>query len=178
MAKTLEKTRKQISKKRNGVVDSLHEFSRDSRRLRRALLRDERLEKMAGSRKKNNKPLLERASFFQRAIRENDGRPLQIEAVQSKIQEFIHQYDEEYETITKARRAGRGASAREDLLKAKISSLEKEYQNGFFLPDLTTVENVPLLDRWEGTWSYLTNVTWVRVNTSGNVQPSSFPPRN
>lgn len=57
MAKTLEKTRKQISKKRNGVVDSLHEFSRDSRRLRRALLRDERLEKMAGSRKKNNKPL-------------------------------------------------------------------------------------------------------------------------
>lgn len=44
---------------------------------------------------------------------------------------FVHQYDEEYEELKKARRPGRGASAKEDLLKVKISTLEKEYQNGF-----------------------------------------------
>lgn len=56
MPKTLEKTRKQIAKKRNGVIGSLHEGSRDSRRLHRAHVRDERLGKLASSRKKNEQP--------------------------------------------------------------------------------------------------------------------------
>jgi hypothetical protein len=44
---------------------------------------------------------------------------------------FIHQYDEEYDALKKARRPGRGASAREDLLKMKISALQAEYDGGF-----------------------------------------------
>lgn len=44
---------------------------------------------------------------------------------------FICQYDEEYDSIKKTRRAGRPASAREDLLKIKIAGLEKEFENGF-----------------------------------------------
>lgn len=44
---------------------------------------------------------------------------------------FVHQYDEELAEIKQARRPGRPASAREDLLKVKITSLEKEYKNGF-----------------------------------------------
>lgn len=44
---------------------------------------------------------------------------------------FVHQYDEEYEEIKKTRRAGRPASTREDLLKMKISALEKEHRDGF-----------------------------------------------
>ena len=57
MANTLEKTRKQIAKKRKGVVDGLHQRSRDSRRLHRAQVRDERLEKLAEARKKRDRPL-------------------------------------------------------------------------------------------------------------------------
>src|SRR3954469_13947505 len=57
MAKTLEKTRKRIAKKHNGVIDALHEKSRDSRRLHKAQVRDERLEKLAGARRKRDKPL-------------------------------------------------------------------------------------------------------------------------
>jgi len=41
-SRTLQKVHKHISKKR-GVVDSLHENSRDARRLRRAGHRDDRL---------------------------------------------------------------------------------------------------------------------------------------
>lgn len=44
---------------------------------------------------------------------------------------FVHQDDEEYKAITKARRPGRGPSAREDMLKMKIQALEKEQQKGF-----------------------------------------------
>lgn len=57
MAKTLEKTRKQIAKKRNGSVEALHGKSRDSKRLHRAQVRDDRLEKIALTRRRQDKPL-------------------------------------------------------------------------------------------------------------------------
>lgn len=159
-------------------MDSLHVHSRDSKRLHRAQVRDERLEKIAGSRKKKDQPLLGRVAFFQHAIHMNGSQPLELDAINSKIQEFVHQYDEEYEELKKTRRPGRGPSAKEDLLKVTISTLEKEYQSGFFLPDLTKEDNVALLDRWEKSWSFLSNMSWVRVSPSGSVQPSSFPPKH
>ncbi|KAL1867554.1 hypothetical protein VTK73DRAFT_4078 [Phialemonium thermophilum] len=174
MPKTFEKTRKQIAKKRNGVVDALHQYSRDSKRLHRAQIRDERLEKIAESRRKKDQPVLERVSFFQQFVRATDAKPLELDQIQSKIQEYVHQYDEEYEAVKKTRRPGRPASTREDLLKLKISALEKEYQNGFLLPDLTSEENVALLDHWEGSWAYLSNLAWVRISASGTVKPSSL----
>lgn len=124
---------------------------------------------------------------------------------------FVRQYDEELSDLKKARRPGRPASTREDLLKVKISTLEKEYESGFrescpdavhpscwclwfcgsnafvyafvlltdklVTPELTTEENAQRLERWEGSWSYLTGLKWVRITSNGNVSQSSFPPR-
>lgn len=45
------------------------------------------------------------------------------------------------------------------------------------LPDLTDQKNVELLDRWDGAWSYLTTVSWVKVSAAGAVKPSGFPPK-
>jgi hypothetical protein len=44
------------------------------------------------------------------------------------------------------------------------------------LPDLTNADNVSLLVRWEGSWAYLTTLSWVRISESGDVQPATFPP--
>lgn len=57
MPSTLSKTRKQISKKRNGVVNALHEKSRDSLRLHKAGVRDQRIEKLAAARSRKEQPL-------------------------------------------------------------------------------------------------------------------------
>jgi translation machinery-associated protein 16 len=57
MAKTLEKARKAIAKKRNGNIEALHGKSRDSRRLHAAQIRDDRLDKIAETRRKRDKPL-------------------------------------------------------------------------------------------------------------------------
>ncbi|KAI1762294.1 translation machinery-associated protein 16 [Hypoxylon sp. FL1150] len=176
MPKTLERTRKAIAKKK-GPIESLHQYSRDSKRLHRAQVRDEKLEKIAASRKKNDKPYLERATFFQEAIGQNEGKPLQMDVIQELIQTYVHQYDEELNEVKKARRPGRPASAREDLLKVKIEKLQKEHQSGFLLPVLDTEENAAVLGRFEGSWSYLTGLKWVRISSAGAVQPSSFPPR-
>ncbi|KAI2603395.1 translation machinery-associated protein 16 [Hypoxylon fragiforme] len=176
MAKTLERTRKAIAKKK-GPIESLNKFSRDSKRLHRAQVRDEKLEKLASSRKKSDKPYIERATFFREALKQNGNQPLQIDVIQELIKTFVHQYDEELSEIKKVRRPGRPASTREDLLKVKIDKLEKEHQNGFLLPILDDDENATLLSRWEGNWSYLTTLKWARLSSAGGIKPSSFPPR-
>lgn len=58
MPKNLAKVQKQISKKKNkGATSSLHENSRDAKRLRRAGARSEKLEKLAVERGKASQPL-------------------------------------------------------------------------------------------------------------------------
>ncbi|KAG7419335.1 translation machinery-associated protein 16 [Fusarium sp. MPI-SDFR-AT-0072] len=178
MPTTLHKTRKQISKKRNGVVNALHEKSRDSMRLHKAGVRDQRIEKLAAARSKKEQPLVDRVAFFQQALRlkdrDNKGAP-EIDEVQRMIHSFVHQYDEEYNETKKARRPGRPASVKEDLLKAKINILEEEYKSGFVMPNLLDNVNVNALHLWEGSWSYLTQLKWVKVNSEGQVRPTSFP---
>ena len=61
MPKSLEKTRKKIAKKK-GNITALHENSRDSQRLRRANMRDDKLVRVASARRKNDQPL--RTSTF------------------------------------------------------------------------------------------------------------------
>lgn len=46
------------------------------------------------------------------------------------------------------------------------------------LPDLTDEVNLSELDRWEGSWSYLSNLKWVKITDVGAVRTSSFPPKN
>ena len=55
MPKSLNKVQKKISKKK-GKVNSLHENSRDSQKLRRAGARGEKLERMSAVRAKANQP--------------------------------------------------------------------------------------------------------------------------
>ncbi|CZS97943.1 probable TMA16 Protein putative involved in cytoplasmic ribosome function [Rhynchosporium agropyri] len=176
MPKSLEKTRKKIAKKK-GNITALHENSRDSMKLRRALMRDDKLVKVASARRKNDKPLVQRAAYFQEAIRANEGKPLELGAIQTLIQSFVHQHDEEFSELKKDRRPGRPASTREDLLRIKIATDEKEYESGFYLPDLTDENNVIFLDRWEGSWSYLSTLKWVRMSSSGQIHESKFPPK-
>lgn len=57
MPSSLQKTRKHIAKKRNGEVNALHAKSRDSLRLHKAGVRDQRLEKLAAARSKKEQPI-------------------------------------------------------------------------------------------------------------------------
>ncbi|CAK7272119.1 translation machinery-associated protein 16 [Sporothrix epigloea] len=175
MQRTLEKTRKQIVKKK-GPMGTVHEGSRDSRRLRKALARDGRLGKLATNRKKQEQPLVDRASFFQESIRETGIEVFDTEQFLAAVKSFVHQHDEEMDELKQARRPGRPASMREDTLKVKVAALEKEFQNGFLAPDLTSKDNVALLELWDGTWLHLNSLHWVRVTDAGSLRSATFPP--
>ena len=106
----------------------------------------------------------------------------------------MNKYNEEYEEEKKARRPGRPASAREDLLKVAIKGLDTEWEKGFCefyvrttwmftpnsyldMPDLTDEVNISELDRFEGSWAYLSNLKWVKITKKGDQRTSSFPPK-
>ncbi|KAF4126063.1 translation machinery-associated protein 16 [Geosmithia morbida] len=124
MPSSLHKTRKQIAKKRNGVPTALHEKSRDSLRLHKASVRDQRLHKLFEARNKKEQPI---------------------------------------------------CTAREELLKIKIAALNREYDEGFSIPDVLSSENAKKLSVWEGSWPYLTTIPWVKVSSSGQTRPTDFP---
>ncbi|KAG6033989.1 hypothetical protein E4U40_004554 [Claviceps sp. LM458 group G5] len=178
MPSSLQKTRKQIAKKRNGEVNALHAKSRDSFRLHKAAVRDQRLEKLAAARGKKEQPILDRVAFFHEELAKKDNEPLDVEAVQSLIQKFIHQYDEEYDSVKKARRSGRPPSTKEDMLKLKIKALEAEYEKGFVLPDVTSAESAKLLENWKGEWAYLSTLSWVKVSSTGQMRAAELPSKD
>ncbi|KJZ77156.1 hypothetical protein HIM_03477 [Hirsutella minnesotensis 3608] len=175
MAGSLNKTRKQIAKKRGGEVNALHEKSRDSLRLHKAGVRDQRLEKLAAARSKKEQPIADRVAHFQQGLDRRDNQPLDVGAIQELIHNFIHQYDEELGELKKARRPGRPASAREDLLRIKVTALETEYRNGFAIPDVMSEENAKLVADWEGSWSKLAALPWIKVTSSGQARKADFP---
>ncbi|KAK5995619.1 Translation machinery-associated protein 16 [Cladobotryum mycophilum] len=175
MPTTLQKTRKQIAKKRGGDVNALHEKSRNAMRLHKAGIRDQRLEKLASARGKREQPIADRVAYFQQGVRDKDLVALDITAVQALIYGFVHQYDEEYDEVKKTRRSGRPPSVREDLLKLKIAALEDEYKQGFLLPDITSEDSIRLLNGWEGEWSYLATIPWIKVSAAGNLRKAELP---
>lgn len=61
-----------------------------------------------------------------------------------------------------------------------IASRSDQYDyltSGLVLPDLETEENAALVQKFEGSWSYLTTFKWMRIWSDGTVKHASFPPK-
>ncbi|KAL9103632.1 MAG: hypothetical protein Q9187_008985 [Circinaria calcarea] len=171
MPKSLAKVHKKISKKK-GSLTSLHENSRDSQRLRRASARDDKLSKVAAARIKANQP----HTYFQGAAKAVKG-PIDDDQTQRLIQSYVQRDEEELAQLNDERRPGRPSSNREDLLKQRIATEEREYEAGFWIPDMTDTHNVELLRDWGGEWTSLNTLKYVRLLKDGSKHSSSFPPK-
>jgi translation machinery-associated protein 16 len=171
----LSKVAKHIAKKKGGKK-ALHENSRDTQRLQRAGALDEKLNKLAGIRKRQNHPYLARVEFFQTAATEH-ASIFSLPDIQVLIEQYIHRDDEELETLKAERRPGRPASTREDLLKQKQNAEVGEYKSGFWVPDLEDDLNLQVLKEWDGRWASLHKLKFVRIATDGTKKESSFPPK-
>ncbi len=103
-AKSLSKVQKHVSKKK-GKSAALHENSRDSRRLRRASTRDDKLAKITSARAKSNQPyrtcfllfedveliqvrVVERIAHFQSAAQEKT-KPFTLQDIVAHIEGFV-----------------------------------------------------------------------------------------
>ena len=74
------------------------------------------------------------------------------------------------------RRPGRPTSTREDLIKQRLVAEEREYDNGFWIPDMEGEKNRLMLRGWNGDWTSLSTLEYVRLARNGAKTRSSFPP--
>ena len=93
------------------------------------------------------------------------------------LQRYVKRDDEELGRLKKERRPGRASSTREDLLKQRMAAEEREYDLGFWVPDMENEQNLGVLRNWNGQWTALSTIKYVRVARDGTRQASSFPPK-
>ncbi|KAI9676903.1 MAG: hypothetical protein M1817_006742 [Caeruleum heppii] len=176
MPRSLAKVHKQISKKR-GKSSALNENSRDSQRLRRAGMREDKIIRELAARTNSNKALLQRVEFFKQAVAESHLDSWTRSTVQSLIERYIHRDDEDLAVLKKERRSGRPASRMEEQLKAKLMGEQVEYEKGFYMPDIEEAINRDRLVAWSGEWASLSQVSFVRVFSNGTRLEARFPPK-
>ena len=176
MPSKLAKVQKHVAKKKGSKITSLHENSRDARRLRNAVVRDDRVARVSATRERNNKQWINRIAFFQQRLPDTL-HPLEIEKIQSLILEYLARNDAELDELKAERRPGRPASNRQSLLEEHRKTEEHEYEAGLWLPNLQDEETLVKLDKWNGDWIGLGGLRFVRIDRSGSVKESQFPPR-
>lgn len=84
---------------------------------------------------------------------------------------------EEVDDLKAERRAGRPPSTRQTNLEQAIAAENKEYESGFWMPDLRDGKNIDALREWSGKWDAMGLIRFVRVFSSGKVEASAWPPR-
>ncbi|KAL8663831.1 MAG: hypothetical protein Q9202_003516 [Teloschistes flavicans] len=191
MPKHLAKVQKQIAKKKGVAASSLHENSRDAKRLRRAGARSEKLEKLAAARAKAYQPYQDQilsdgpprncrtdwrgghASDRRDVLKAPNAIDMPLTAT---LNSYLSRNAGELAAIQSERRPGRPTSSREDMLKQAIDAEDKEYASGFWIPDTSDAATVDRLAAWNGEWASLNTLKFVRIAKDGRKHSSSFPP--
>ncbi|EXJ73794.1 uncharacterized protein A1O5_03556 [Cladophialophora psammophila CBS 110553] len=176
MARSLNKVQKQISKKRGGKLNALHENSRDAKRLRRAGAREEKLGRLMDAAARANQVYVDRVAWFKSALEGSSG-PLTDEEMQVLTQSFIDREDEELAEAKQQRRPGRPPTKVEEKISQRKEVEDREFRAGFWIPELRNGESRSKVERWAGEWGGLNTLDFVRVIKSGDIKPSSFPPK-
>ena len=176
MPSSLAKVQKHVRKKKGKKNKSLHENSRDAQRLRRAEGRDDKVARLSSIRQQVNQQWIERIVFIHQRLPATL-HPLEISKIKDLVQGYVKRNDEEIVQMKSERRAGRAPSTRQVLFEQQRRTDEKEFESGFWLPNLQDEETLMKLDGWKGDWIGLSNMRFVRVVKEGELRESQFPPR-
>lgn len=176
MPSKLNKVHKQITKKKGSKINSLHENSRDALRLRKASARDDRVARVNAVKQRANGRWVERIEFLREQLPETLD-PVSTAVTQQMIAAYLARHNSEISDLKAERRSGRPASTRQVLLEQMIDADVKEYESGFWLPNLADEETLSKLNEWHGDWSSLAYLRYIRVDAAGRVKESQFPPR-
>lgn len=90
---------------------------------------------------------------------------------------YLSRHDEELAELKSQRRPGRPSSTREDLLQQFMTTEDREYNGGVWIPEMQDEGNLRILQEWNGEWTALNTLKYVRLSRDGTIQKSSFPPK-
>ena len=115
-------------------------------------------------------------AYFQGAAKSAVG-VLETEKVHQIVSSYLSRRDQEIAELKSQRRPGRPSSTREDLLQQFMMTENREYNGGFWIPNMQDEVNLQLLRGWNGEWTALNSFKYVRLSRDGTVTISSFPPK-
>ncbi|KAL2835042.1 translation machinery-associated protein 16 [Aspergillus cavernicola] len=177
MPKSLSKVHKHITKKRGvGVLEAMHENSRDAKLLRRAGIRDDRVARISATMARGRQSYVDRIIYLKEAIPEGTVT-FSDDDMSDLITRFINRSVPEIEQLQSERRKGRPPIKREEALLQRTETENKEFKTGFWIPDLGQEDVVKDLVKWNGHWSGLSNIKFIRLTKEGAKQSSTFPPK-
>ena len=90
---------------------------------------------------------------------------------------YLNRHNEELAELKSQRRPGRPSSTREDLLQQFMTTEDREYNAGFWIPDMQDEENLRKLSEWNEEWTAMNTLRFVRLSRDGTIKKSSFPPK-
>lgn len=171
----LSKIQKLVTKKKGANSKALHENSRDALRIRKASMRDDRVNRKHKVQKGANEQWLNRIAWFKDHLPDTL-HPFTKEEFQATVEEYLTHMDEEINQLQSERRSGRPATTRQQLLELAKDGEKKEYHSGLWVPNLQDEQTLLKLDTWEYDWLSLANMNFVRVDDEGIIKESVFPP--
>ncbi|KAI5793916.1 translation machinery-associated protein 16 [Peziza echinospora] len=167
MPKALSKVAKSVKAKRDGKgLAHVHPGSRDHKRLGKATIREERMQKLHSAQNKTKQAELARLYFFQDALKESQLTNLTEDDVRKMIHDYIHRDDEERAKVIAERRPGRPPSTKEDQYRFRFEREEEEFRSGFRIPDFLDPENLLKFVSWDGSLGALPLVKFTRVTSN------------
>lgn len=92
------------------------------------------------------------------------------------ITQYLERDDETLDQLKAERRPGRPPTPKQTLLEQQRAAEQKEYEYGFWMPDMKDVTNLTKLKTWKGEWVALGQLTFIRVEKAGRIRESAFPP--
>ncbi|KAK6523961.1 hypothetical protein TWF281_001918 [Arthrobotrys megalospora] len=169
MPRSLRKIQSQINKKRGASSTALVEDSRDARRLRRGMLRHEKLARSEAVRHRALLPKVKRYRHFQELASVGQ---LSVADILLHIERFLSHFDEEIKVLSGERRLGRPRSSQEDRLRNSLEKEMAELNVGYEIPDLFDPETAKLFSKWKGDPQGLAQIRTIRVTKEGKILPT------
>ncbi|KAF3926741.1 hypothetical protein ABW21_db0206558 [Orbilia brochopaga] len=170
MARSLRKIQAQIKRKRGASSTALIEDSRDAKRLRSGMMRQERLQKSGAARQKALQPKVMRFQHFQQlANADGEAAQLSVADILAHVERFLSSIDEEIQQLAATRRVGRPRSAQEDRLRNLLEREQAEFDAGYEIPDLLDDEGARLLRGWSGRAADVAQLKTRRITRDGRL---------
>ncbi|BFZ63603.1 translation machinery-associated protein 16 [Saitoella coloradoensis] len=155
---------KKRSMKDIGKQDEIHPSSRRFTQLNRVVLRDDKLARMNHLRHKSKNNHVSRAIVFKLALEQAKATTFTEAQIHDVIQQYIARKDVELAEEKAKRRPGRPPSAKQQQLTMSIEQEKKEYETGFYCPDLRDVESCEQIILWSGDFNALPRIKFTRFS--------------
>lgn len=161
LAHSLQKVSKNIANSKGQV----HVKGRKYKQLKRATLRDKKLNTKKLEHQLKKQKELSVLYFIQELIN-NDGdkNSYNIDEMKIIIEGYLSRYDEELGDLRAHKRSGRPPTARQTQLEDIKQKEEEIYNNGFKIPLLSDPATVSQLKEWNGTTGGITALKFIQIS--------------